>query len=194
MTTRLGLAGSRGWGLDAAVDGVAALIGLPGQVVTVRFRGRRCTVLAQLHPHGLTCRPPHCREPITDVMSLELVSGSGQAPDWPRPVCVHAVIETGRDALRTVHRASRWASYAARVALVPAERVSERACLEASLLGVWVITAGEPSRVVVTGEGGPVPRARRGVAHRLLDEVIAQALLTGSAAEADDLRLECEPS
>lgn len=194
MATGLGLAVPRRWGLDAAVADVAALIGLPGQAVTVSFRGRRCTVLAQLRPTGLACRPLHCREPITDVMSLELVSGSGQAPDWPRPVDLHALIETGRDALRTVQRASRWASYAARVAVVPAERVTERACLEASLRGVWIITVGEPSRVVVTGESGPVTGARRGVVHRWLDEIVAQALLTGETAAAEELRLEYEPS
>jgi hypothetical protein len=176
------------------VDDVAALIGVPGHVVTVAFRGHRCTVIADPVPRGHSRRPPRCREPVTDVLSLELVSGSGEQPDWPRPMRLHAVIEAGWDALRTVHRASRWASYAARVAVVPQERVTERACLEAALRGVWIITAGTPSWVVVTGQSGPVTGAARGLLHRLLDEIVAEALLTGSPAVADDLRLECGSS
>jgi hypothetical protein len=160
------------------VPDVAELMGLSGQAVTVNFRGRRCTVVAQLRPEGFARRPPCSREPMTDVMSLELASGSGEVPGWSRPVDLHAVIESGRDALRTVQRAFRWVSCAAWVALVPEERVTERACFEASLVGGWVIATGEPSRVVVRGEGGPVTGARRSVVHRLLDEIVAEALLT----------------
>jgi hypothetical protein len=122
------------------------------------------------------------------------VSGPGEQLDWPRPVCLHAIIETGRDAIRTVHRASRWASYAARVAVVPEERVTGQACLEASLRGVWVIAVGESSRVVGPGQCGPVTGAARGVLHRLLDEVVAEALAVGGVAGGQDVRSVPESS
>lgn len=191
MATRADLAIGHGRGLDAAVTDVPGLLGVPGQSVTVVFRGRRCMVVAEQH----LGRPPGYREPITDILSLELVSGQGEQPDWLRPVCLHAIIETGRDALRTVHRASRWASYAARVAVVPEECLTEQACLDASLRGVWVIVAGHSSRVVVSGQGGPSAGAARGLLHRLLDEVVAEALAGGAAVNgAEAVRLGSESS
>lgn len=196
MATRADLATGHGRGLDAGVKDVPGLLGVPGQSVTVAFRGRRCTVVAeqQLDRPG---RPSGYGEPITDILSLELISGQGEQPDWPRPVCLHAIIETGRDALRTVHRASRWASYAARVAVVPEECLTEQACLDASLRGVWVIVAGQSSRVVVSGQWGPPVGAARGLLHRLLDEVVAEALAGGGGAAvngAEDVRLGSESS
>lgn len=195
MATRADLATGPGRGLDAVVKDVPGLLGVLGQPVTVTFRGRRCTVVAQLQLDR-PGRPPGYREPITDILSLELISGQGEQPDWPRPVCLHAIIETGRDALRTVYRASRWASYAARVAVVPEECLSEQACLEASLRGVWVIVTGGSSRVAVSGQWGPAAGAARGLLHRLLDEVVAEALAAGGAAVngAEDVRLGSESS
>lgn len=195
MTTRADLATSHSRALDAAVNDVPGLLGLPGRPVTVVFRGRSCTVVAEQQPDS-SGRPPEYREPITEILSLELVSGQGEQPDWPRPVCLHAIIETGRDALRTVHRASRWASYAARVAVVPEERLTEQACLEASLRGVWVIVTGQSLQVAVSGQWGPATGAARGLLHRLLDEVVAEALATGGAAVngAEDVRSGSESS
>lgn len=173
-------------GLDAAVKDVTTLMGVSGQAVTVSFRGQRCTAVAQLFdPH--TDRTSKGRVPVTDVLNLELISGSGEQPDWPRSIQLHAVIEIGRDAVRTVHRASRWASYAARVAIVPEERLTEQACLEAWLRGVWLITAGESSRVAVLGERGPVTGAARGLLHRLLDEIVAEVLSCGPSSAADQV-------
>lgn len=154
------------------MNDVPSLVGMPGRVVAVRFRGRRCTALAELRSQEAGCGAP-----ITDVVSLELISGSGDQPNWTGHARVHALIETGHDALRTVHRASRWASYAARVAVVPGDRVTEQACLEASLRGVWLIAADEGPRVAVAGQRGAVAGAARGPLHRLLDELVAAQLM-----------------
>lgn len=190
MAARARLTQGRTRGLDAAVRDVPDLLGLTGQPVTVAFRGRRCTAVAEQRADDLPGRPPQYRAPITDIASLELVSGSGEQPSWVSPAHVYAIIETGRDAVRTVHRASRWGSYAARVAVVPEERVTDEARLEASLRGVWIVTAGDSARVAVSGERGPVGGAARGLLHRLLDEVVADALSAGGGARtsSDDVR------
>ncbi len=192
MATRAGLATNHSRGLDAAVYDVPRLLGMPGLPVTVAFRGRCCTVVAD-QPPG---RPQKYREPITDIINLELISGHGEQADWPRLVCLHAIIETGRDALRTVHRASRWASYAGRVAVIPEERLTEQACLEASLRGVWVVATGQSSRIAVSGQRGPTTGAARGLLHRLLDEVVAEALAARGAAVngTENVRLASESS
>jgi hypothetical protein len=162
--------------LTTAVDAVPGLLGLPGRVCRTRFRGESVTVVADTTAD---------RSPITDVLSLELVSGSGEDSDWPRPVVVHAVVVTGRDALRAVQRASQWASYAARVAIVPADRVSDHVLAEAGLRGVWLLTAepGKDPRVVSPGETGLTLGAARGLLHRLLDEVVLEAM-QGSAVRS----------
>ena len=185
MGTRGELARGRQRRLDAAVEDVPRLMGLPGQAVTVAFRGRCCTAVAEKQPGSQAGRPARYHEPITDVVSLELISGSGEQTSWPRPVHLHAMIEIGRDGVRTVQRASRWASYAARVAVVPEERLSEEVMLEASLRGVWVIAAGRSTWVAVSGQQGPVDGATRGLLHRLLDEVVADALEDRSPAGTD---------
>lgn len=159
----------------AAVHAVPGLLNMPGQVCTVRFRGQSVTVIAGLsEPGGVSSA--RRGDPITDVMSLELVSGSAHNPGWARPVSVHAVVAAGQDPVRTVRRVSRWASYASRVAVVPGERVSDHARAEAALRGVWLVAA-EQSRVVAAGEVGPTPGSTRGLLHRLLDEVVFEALL-----------------
>jgi hypothetical protein len=83
-----------------------------------------------------------------------------------------------------VQRASRWASYAARVAVVPAARLDDKALLEAQLRGVWVVTADMAGRcaVAVEGEAAAVPGSARGLAHRLLDELAWEALLRRDTA------------
>ena len=77
-----------------------------------------------------------------------------------------------------VQRASRWASYSARVAVVPEARFNDRALLEARLRGVWVATASGSGQlqIVLTGERTSVAGSERGLAHRLLDELIWEAL------------------
>lgn len=193
MTARARLANGRARELAAAVDDVPDLLGLPGQLVTVSFRGRRCTAVAEQQcADELSGRPAKFQGPITDVVSLELISGSGEQPSWVSLARVHAIIETGRDAVRTVHRASRWASYAARVAVVPEDRLTEEACLEASLRGVWVVAAGDSARVAVSGQRGAVRGSARGLLHRLLDEVVADVLRTGGQARksTDTVRSE----
>jgi hypothetical protein len=192
MATQAGLATAHSRGLDAAVHEVPRLLGMPGEPVTVVFRGRCCTVIADQQPQ----RPQGYRKPITEIINLELISGHGEETDWSPPVRLHAIIETGRDALRTVHRASRWASYAARVAVIPEERLTEQACLEASLRGIWVIATGRSSRVAVTGQRGLTTGAARGLLHRLLYEVVAEALAAGDTAvnDAEPVRSAFEPS
>lgn len=184
MSNARALARSRRRRLDAAVDEVPALMSLSARPVKVAFRGRHCTVLATPRTDVLHHRPQIDQAPITDVLGLELVSGSGEQPNWPRPVRLYAIIETGGEAVRAVHRATRWASYAARAAVVPEECVTEDACLEAALRGVWLITTGESTRVVVAGERGPVAGAARGLLHRLLDEVVLAAVVAAEIPAA----------
>lgn len=170
-------------GLSAAAEGVTRLLGLPGQLVEVGFRGRGCAVVAEPDPAGLASRPAGYEAPVTDLMHLELASGSGQESVWPRPVRLHVVVEAGRDPLRALTRASRWASYAGRVAVVPAERVDDRVRLEASLRGIWLVSAGERFTLAVAGEHGPVTGAAQGLTHRLFDEVVYAALDTSGVPE-----------
>jgi len=121
---------------------------------------------------------------VTDPLRLELLTGSGEAPDWPRPVVLGAVIEALADPVMAVQRASRWASYAARVAVVPAARLDDQALLEAQLRGVWVVAADASGHCVVAveGERSAAPGSVRGLAHRLLDELAWEALLRQDAA------------
>lgn len=156
---------------------------MPSELVTVVFRGTRVQVLAARVP-GVVTERSFAPMPVTDPLHLELISGSSEAPEWRRPVMVHAVVETRADPMLAVRRASRWASYAARVAVAPHARLNDRALLEAQLRGVWVITGDEQGnlRVVSVGEPGPVEGSARGLPHRLLDELAWAALQTAEGS------------
>jgi hypothetical protein len=160
---------------QAAGRAVSALLGLEGSVRTVRWCGEQVTVVARVLD-GERGDESRWREPIIDVVSLEIASGSGQNDTWPRPIALEAVVVTGRDAVRTVQRASRWASYGTRVAVVPKDRASEMAMLEAQLRGVWLLAGEDPAVVVSPGEVGPAAGSARGLLHRLLDELVFAAL------------------
>jgi hypothetical protein len=157
---------------------VAQLLEASGHCVTLRFRGEPVTVVAEIDPAGVARRHG---PPMTDPMHLELATGIGPAPWWPRPVRLHAVITHRKDPVRAVRRASRWASYSARAAVAPASRVDDRALVEAQARGVWMIGYQESgvtsARLMAPGETGPSAGAERGLAHRLLDELIWQTLL-----------------
>jgi hypothetical protein len=158
------------------------LLGMPSELVTVTFRGISVQVLAS-QVSGAAKWRPGAPTPVTDPLHLELLSGYGQAAGWQRPAIVLAVIETRVDPVLAVRRASRWASYAARVAVAPEARLNDTAVLEAQLRGVWLITADERGNlaVVTTGERGPVKEAVRGLPHRLLDELVWAALDAGGS-------------
>ena len=161
---------------------------MPSELVITRFRRARIQVLAARAPGARADRLP-APAPVTDPVHLELLSGSGEAPEWPRPVVLHAVVEARTDPLLAVRHASRWASYAARVAVVPRARLNDRALLEAGLLGVWVVAAADDGKlqIAVPGERGPAEGSVRGLAHRLLDELIWAAMIAdagGSPREA----------
>jgi hypothetical protein len=156
---------------------LAGLLGMPNKFVILSFRGTRIRVIAAENPAGQRARLA-AAEPVTDPLHLELLTGSGEAPDWPRPVLLQAIIETRSDPVLAVQRASRWASYCARVAIVPQARLNDRALLEARLRGVWVVTAGASGQlqVAVSGERAAAAGSVRGLVHRLLDELIWEAL------------------
>lgn len=149
------------------------LVGIPGQLVTVTFRGTRVRVLAE-HDRAAQRAREVAPRPVLDPLHLELASGPAEAPAWLRPVALHAVLEARSDALVAVQRVSRWASYAARLALVAEERLTDQVLLEAEFRGVWIIAANQARRlrVVVEGQRGPAAGTVRGLAHRLLDELI----------------------
>ncbi len=159
------------------------LLGMGHQVPIPDFRGARVRVLAEHDLAGQRLRAG-ASEPVTDPLRLELLTGSAEASDWPRPVVLGAVIEALPDPVMAVQRASRWASYAARVAFVPAARLDDRALLEAQLRGVWVVTASASGQCEVAAEGEhtAAPGSVRGLAHRLLDELAWEALLRRDAA------------
>ena len=159
------------------VSALPALLDMPNNLVIVSFRGTKIRVIAGDNPAGQSSRPA-ATEPITDPLHLELLTGSGEAPDWPRPVLLQAIIETRSDPVLAVQRASRWASYCARVAIVPQARLNDRALLEARLRGVWVVTASASGQfqVALSGERAAAAGSVRGLAHRLLDELIWEAL------------------
>ena len=115
---------------------------------------------------------------MTDPLHLELLSGAGEAVHWRRPVLLQAVIESRSDPVLAVQRASRWASYSARVAVVPKGRLNDRALLEARLRGVWVVVRGELGQlqIAMVGERMSTAGSLRGLSHRLLDELIWEAL------------------
>jgi hypothetical protein len=155
---------------------VPDLLGMSGKVVILSFRGTRIRVIAAENPEGQrACSAP---EPVTDPLHLELLTGPGEAPDWRRPVSLQAVLEARSDPVLAVQQASRWASYSARVAVVPQARLDDRALLEARLRGVWLIAVSAPGQlqVAVVGEHGAAVGSARGLAHRMLDELIWQAL------------------
>ena len=97
-------------------------------------------LLAKHDPAGQRRRAAHVPQPVTDPLRLELLTGSGDAPSSPRPVALGAVIEACANPVLAVQQASRWASYAARVAVTPLAGLNDRALLEAQLRGVWVVT------------------------------------------------------
>jgi hypothetical protein len=146
---------------------------MPGRLVTVTFRGTRVRVLAE-HDRAAQRARPAAPRPVPDLPHLELLTGAGVAPDWPRPVVLHAAIEARADPLLAVQRASRWASYAARVAVVTGQPLSDEVLLEAWLRGVWVIARVRGGRLMVAaaGQRGPAAGSARGLPHRLLDELI----------------------
>jgi hypothetical protein len=165
------------------------LLGMGHQVLIPDFRGLRVRVLAQHDLAGQRLRA-EAPEPVTDPLCLELLTGFGEAPGWHRPVVLGAVVEALPDPALAVQRASRWASYAARVAIVPEARMADRVLLEAQLRGVWVVTVGASGRfeVAVEGERMAVPGSARGLAHRLLDELAWAALLRQEAARPGGVR------
>ena len=178
--------------LDLALSDEMLLPGLLGmghQVPIPDFRGARVRVLADYDLAGQRLRAG-APEPVTDPLRLELLTGSGEAPQWPRPVVLGAVVEAFADPVVAVQRASRWASYAARVAVVPQARLNDRALLEAQLRGVWVVAAGAAGRFEVAAEGerAAAPGSARGLAHRLLDELAWEALLRQDAAPPGRVR------
>jgi len=160
------------------------LLRMGHQVLIRDFRGSRVRVLAEHNLAGQRLRAGEAPGPVTDPLRLELLTGSGEAAGWPRPVLLGAVIEASADPVTAVQRASRWASYAARVAVVPAARLEDKALLEAQLRGVWVVTADTAGRcaVAAAGEAAATPGSARGLAHRLLDELAWEALLRRDAA------------
>jgi hypothetical protein len=173
--------------LDLALSDAELLPGLlrmGHQVPIPDFRGSRVRVLAEHNLAGQHLRAGEAPGPVTDPLRLELLTGSGEAAGWPRPVLLGAVIEAFADPVMAVQRASRWASYAARVAVVPAARIDDKALLEAQLRGVWVVTADTAGRCAVAAEGeaAAAPGSARGLAHRLLDELTWEALLRRDAA------------
>lgn len=153
------------------------LLGLSGKHVILSFRSARMHVIAAENPVGQQARST-AREPVTDPVDLELISGSAEAPDWPRPVLLQAIIEARSDPVLAVQQASRWASYAARVAVVAEARLNDQALLEARLRGVWVVTTRAPGqlRVAAAGDRTATAGSVRGLVHRLLDEVVWEAL------------------
>ncbi|MGW5716088.1 hypothetical protein ACWEVP_07970 [Amycolatopsis sp. NPDC003865] len=163
----------------SGLDELPTLLGSTGEVLTVRFRSQAVTVIARGEP---SAGGEPARQPLTDVVALELATEGPDAAAWPRPVAIDAVVVTGRDPVRTVKRASRWASYATRVAIVPPERISNQALVEANFQGVWLLAAGEQLEVRVAGERGATPGSCRGLFHRLLDEVVFAALQRRSSA------------
>jgi hypothetical protein len=165
------------------------LLGMGHQVHIPDFRGVRVRVLAE-HDLAGQRRRGQAPEPVTDPLRLELLTGSGEAPGWPRPVVLGAAIEAFPDPVVAVQRASRWASYAARVAVVPQARLNDGALLEAQLRGVWVVAADGSGRFEVAAEGerAAVPGSARGLAHRLLDELAWAALLRRDATPPGGVR------
>jgi hypothetical protein len=165
------------------------LLGMGHQLLILSFRKDRVRVLAGHNPEGQQCRA-QAPAPVTDPLRLELLTGSGEAPGWGRPVSLEAVVEACPDPVLAVQRASRWASYAARVAVVPQERLDDRALLEAQLRGVWVVTAAPAGRfeVAVAGERAAAAGSVRGLAHRLLDELAWEALRRRDSAAAGEVR------
>jgi hypothetical protein len=154
-----------------------SLLTMSGKLLILSFRGSKIWVLAEQCPEGQRARP--CPAvPVTDPVQLELLTGMGEAPDWPRPVLLKAIVESRSDPLLAVQHASRWASYGARVAVVPKAELNDKAFLEARLRGVWLIAASTSRQfeVAVPGETGPVAGSSRGLAHRLLDELIWREL------------------
>ena len=101
-----------------------------------------------------------------------------------------AVIEACANPVLAVQQASRWASYAARVAVTPLAGLNDRALLEAQLRGVWVVTvdASEHFAVAAEGEQTATPGSARGLAHRLLDELAWAALLRRDAGPPGTVR------
>jgi hypothetical protein len=165
------------------------LLSMPGRLVIVSFRGTRLRVLAADDVEGQRVRSAAV-EPVTDPLHLELLTGTGEATAWRRPVALQAVVESRSDPALAVQRASRWASYAARVAVVPNARLNDQALLEARLRGVRVVTVGAPGQfqVAAVGESAATAGSVRGLAHRLLDELVWEALLTEDKASAATAR------
>jgi hypothetical protein len=153
------------------------LLGMSGKHVMLSFRGARIHVIAAENPEGQQARST-APEPVTDPFHLELLSGSAETADWHRPVLLQGVVESRRDPVLAVQRASRWASYSARVAVVPEARLEDRALLEAQLRGVWIVTFRAPRQfqVALAGERTAAAGSVRGLAHRLLDERVWEAL------------------
>ena len=164
------------------------LLCMPGKHVILRFRGTRIQVIASDNQEGQLGRS--AAGPVTDPLHLELVSGSGEAAHWHRPVLLQAVIESRSDPVLAVQRASRWASYSARVAVVPKPRLNDRALLEARLRGVWVVVSDELGQfqIAMVGERTATVGSVRGLSHRLLDELIWEALRKQKSASTVAVR------
>lgn len=64
---------------DGSPSPISSLLGLPGRLVAVTYRGEQVALLAEIDHEATAERPDG---PLTDLLHLELLTGWDEAPWW----------------------------------------------------------------------------------------------------------------
>lgn len=148
-----------------------------GAVVEFSFRGECVRGIAVLNPEVVARRLEGTYpRPITELINLELASSvEHDSSCWAEPAQLEVAVVPHRAPMAAINRASRWASYCTRVAVVPVGSIlKETAALEAQVRGVWVLDSD--GRILVNGHLGAWPTSGRGILHWLLAEELWRKL------------------
>lgn len=154
--------------------------GADGEIVRFRFDDQILHGLAVLTPLAASrVRGPYPR-PVTDLLDLELMLGAGLDPDLlGDPAELTVAVEPFHTSSVAIARASQWAAFCTRVAVIPPKALKPRDALEAQYRGIWVIDTD--GHVLVTGDIGPWPGSSSGIMHRQLAEALWEHVLVTSA-------------
>lgn len=153
-----------------------------GDVVEFSFRGECVRGIAVLNTEVVARRVGGVYpRPITDLMNLDLAASTQpDSSSWAEPAQLEVVVVPHQAPMAAINRASQWASYCTRVAVVPVGAVlKETSALEAQVRGVWVLDCD--GRVLVNGHLGAWPTSGRGILHWLLAEALWSELDHDSA-------------
>jgi hypothetical protein len=170
----------------SALWAAAELLGWEGAVLPgLELLGERVCVVASIDEREHQRRRSDGVGALSDPWLLELEEGPSRSADarWrPAPVRLAGVLAPRRTWRPALTAASGFAGFCARAVVLPArEAARQRLLLEAAVCEVGVVARqGDGLSLVRHPAPGPVPAARRGLVHRLVEETVYERLVAGA--------------